>query len=273
MSMKRLLLRAVAALALLLTAAPVFAQEAPDAGSAGTALSNQADDGSGSTSDQGAPTPGPQVDVDTQAVIAQWGPAPEMGHDADQAIARRWLRDQQAYRDRWGIPGVSRDPYLDWEASNALHDFLGEPLDPPPAGLAKPEAALQSPESNQQVRQHESYWPVPDDLWQAWRDSQENKVPAGWAEAFPNQPYFSRETYLKAQVWRGTPFDRFRLFGVAGRVNVTNSPVPLMPFHQETLERLAPGSVEAYQPVNYQDSLVAVVAYDPWMNPNGSLRQ
>ncbi len=273
MSMKRLLLRAVAALALLLAVAPVFAQEAPDAGSAGTALSDQADDGSGSGSDQGAPTPGPQVDVDTQAVIAQWGPAPEMGHDADQAIARRWLREQQAYRDRWGIPGVSRDPYLDWEAANELHTFLDEPLEPPPSGLVKPKAALQSPESNQVVRQHNAYWNVPDDLWQGWLDSWQNRVPAGWTAARPDEPFFTRDNYLKAQVWRGTPFDRFRLFGVAGRVNVANPPVPLLPFEQETLERLAPGSVETYQPVNYQDSLVAVVAYDPWMNSNGSLRQ
>jgi hypothetical protein len=195
-----------------------------------------------------------------------------MGHDADLAIARRWLRDQQAYRDRWGIPGVSRDPYLDWEAANELHSFLGEPLEPRPANLTKPQAAVQSPEAQDMVRQHEDYWPVSDDLWQAWRDSQENHVPAGWNDAFPNQPYFSRDTYLNAQVWRGKPFDRFRLFGVAGHVNTTDPPVALLYGPLQTLEQLAPGSVEAYQPVDYKNSLIAIVAYDPWLNPDGSLR-
>jgi len=269
---RALMLRVVAVLVLLVAVPPVFAQGVPDAGRAGVTPYDQTDDVAGSGSDQNPPTTDPQVGVDTQAVIAQWGPAPEMGRDADLAIARRWLRDQQGYRDRWGIAGVSRDPYLDWEAANELHGFLGEPPEPLPAGLMKPQAAVQSVESNQQVRQHESYWPVSDDLWQAWLDSWENRVPAGWTAARPDEPFYTRDNYMKAQVWRGTLFDRFRLFGVAGRVNTANPPVPLMYGPLQTLERLAPGSSDAYQPVDYKGSLVAVVAYDPWMNPNGSLR-
>jgi len=269
---RALMLRLVAVLALLVAVPPAFAQGVPDGGSTGVAPYDQTDDVAGSGSDQNPPTTDPQVGVDAQAVIAQWGPAPEMGRDADLAIARRWLRDQQGYRDRWGIAGVSRDPYLDWEAANELHGFLGEPPEPLPAGLMKPQAAVQSVESNQQVRQHESYWPVSDDLWQAWLDSWENRVPAGWTAARPDEPFYTRDNYMKAQVWRGTLFDRFRLFGVAGRVNTANPPVPLMYGPLQTLERLAPGSSDAYQPVDYKGSLVAVVAYDPWMNPNGSLR-
>ena len=41
---------------------------------------------------------------------------------------------------------------------------------------------------------------------------------------------------------------------------------------QGKLEQIAPGSVAAYQPVIYPDNLVAVVGYDPWVTPDGTLR-
>jgi len=266
---------AVVAVALLLAGVPALAQEAPNS-SADGATANQSDD-SGTALDQSAqpaadPTPSATPDVDTQAVIAQWGSAPEMGHDADQAVARRWLREQQAYRARWDIPGVSRDLYLDWEATNALHSYLNEPPEPQPAGLTKPSAVQQSPESNHGIKGDQWYWNVSDDLWQAWLDSFQNQAPGAWLADHPDEPFFTRANYMQVKEWRNKPFDRFRLVGVAGRVDTSKAPIGLLPFDQQTLEQLAPGSLQAYQPVNYATSLVAIVAYDPWINPNGSMR-
>lgn len=266
--------RMVVALALLLAVLPASAQELPDSSSAAV-VTDQSDDSGGTTSDQSPPSSAdatPTAAVDPQAVITQWGPAPATGYDSDQAVARRWLREQQAERARWGIPSVSRDPYLDWEAANALHTYLNEPLDPQPPGLTKPKAAQQGPESDRGVRTDQWYWTVPDDLWLAWLDTFQNRVPDAWTAVHSNEPWFTRERYLRLEEWRRQRFDRFRLVGVAGRIDNSKPPAPLLPFDQQTLEQLAPGSMQVYQPVNYSDSLVAVVAYDPWINPNGTIR-
>ena len=60
--------------------------------------------------------------------------------------------------------------------------------------------------------------------------------------------------------------------GVVGHVDLTQTPTSLTPSLLEYLDEIAAGSAEAYQPiVEYDDSPVAVVAYDPWINTDGTL--
>jgi len=69
-------------------------------------------------------------------------------------------------------------------------------------------------------------------------------------------------------------FDRYRLMGLAGRANTNNRPPTELSWSgKDQLETIAPGSVGTYQPLVYSDNLIAVVGYDPWINPDGSLRQ
>ncbi len=266
--------RVVVALALLLTVVPASAQESPDSSSA-AAVADQSDDSGGTTSDQSPPSSAdatPPAAVDPQAVVAQWGPAPTMGADADQAVARRWFQDQNTKRARWGVPTANRDPYLDWEAQNALRAYLNQPALPLPNGLSKPSAAAQSPQSDRAVHVEPQFWTVSDSLWQAWLNTFEARIPLDWQLERPDEPFFTREAYLQVQEWRRQRFDRYRLLGVAGSV-VNNQQPQVLPESDKTqLEQIAPGSVAAYQPQEYENSLVAVVGYDPWINQDGSLR-
>jgi len=282
--MKALAIRFITlGIVLVLAVWPTFAQEAPDPATEDQAQTQSVDQGQGDQ-DQGAPavddtssapspTPAP-APADAAAVIAQWGAAPSIGPDADKAVAQRWFREQNAMRARWGVPTAMRDPYLDWQAENLLRERLGEPQLPQPPGLTWPSAAAQSPQSDKAILSQTEFWTVSDDLWQAWLDTIEGQAPAEWAEERPSEPWFSRENYLQLFKIRKTPrFDRYRLIGVAGRVNTGNSsPADLLSGHQDQLEQLAPGAAMAYEPVVYLDNLVAVVGYDPWINPDGSLR-
>ena len=68
-------------------------------------------------------------------------------------------------------------------------------------------------------------------------------------------------------------FDRYRLVGIAGRVNTSQAaPTALLSGEQSALEQIAPGSGDAYQPVAYGDNAVAVVGYDPWISADGRTR-
>jgi hypothetical protein len=262
MVMKTLMLRGVVVLLALLLAMPVvLAQDASDDSAAAGAADQT--DGSAPSSDQGAPAA-----VDVQAVSAQWGQAPAPGKDADAALARRWLKNVQ---------DVSRDPYLDWLAANKLHSYLHEPQEPKPSDLKPSAAVTQSPLSNDGIALGVQYWTVPDTLWQAEEDKTAsddnlNGDPPGWADAHPGQPFFTFENYMKTKEWQRAPYDRFRLFGVAGHVDTSGPSTVLDLASGYTLEEVAPGSVAAYQPVIYMNGIVAVVAYDPWVNPDGSLR-
>ncbi len=241
---------------------------APTADDTGMAPAQPADPAADSPAPPAPPAPDPS------AVIAQWGAAPTIGPAADQAVAQRWFRDQNAQRARWGVPTATRDPYLDWEAENLLRSSLGQSPLPQPPGLSKPAVALRSSQSDQAIVSQPQFWTTSDDLWQAWNDSIEGQPPAGWADERPGEPWFTRENYLQLFKLRQMPrFDRYRLIGVAGRVN-TNHDVPteLLSGHKDQLEAIAPGSIAAYQPVVYSGNLVAVVGYDPWINPDGTLR-
>ncbi len=264
-------------ISLMLAVSPVFAQDAP-----GASATDQSQPTQGQDQDQSAPpsddtssaTPVPTPSsVDAAAVIAQWGPAPATGPDADKAVAQRWFREQNTKRSRWGVPTATRDPYLDWLAENLLRDHLGQPPLPQPAGLTIPAAAKSSP-SDQAVYTQTEFWTVSDDLWQAWLDSFESQPPSDWSAERPGVPWFSRDNYLYLFKLQKTPeFDRFRLIGVAGRVNTTNSqPAALLSGESGDLEAIAPGALAAYEPLVYPDNLVAVVGSDPWINPDGSLR-
>jgi hypothetical protein len=280
MIMKELAIRTFSlAVMLAVIAQPVFAQD-----SAGSSAIEQSQTQT-TDQDQGAPpadspsiAPTPEASqmgpVDPTAVIAQWGPSPAIGPDADQAVAVRWFREQNAQRARWGVPTATRDPYLDWQAENLLRDKLGQAPLPQPEGLSAPLAARQSPQSDQAVMSQPEFWTVSNDLWQAWLDGIEGEPPAGWSDARPGEPWFTRDNYLQLFKIKKTPqFDRFRLVGVSGRVNVTGgSASALLSGHVDQLEAIAPGAAAAYQPLVYPDNLVAVVGYDPWINSDGSLR-
>jgi hypothetical protein len=163
---------------------------------------------------------------------------------------------------------------LDWQAENFLRDHLGQPQLPQPQGLTRPAVAAQSPQSDQAILSEPQFWTVSDDLWQAWLDTFEGQAPSDWEAERPGVPWFSRDNYLFLFKLHKTPrFDRFRLIGAAGRVNTSNSqPAALLSGESDDLEAIAPGAIAAYEPVVYPDNLVAVVGYDPWINPDGSLR-
>jgi hypothetical protein len=211
---------------------------------------------------------------DPAAVIAQWGPAPSIGSDADRAVAERWFREQNTLRSNWGVPTATRDPYLDWEAENLLRGRLGQSPLEPPQGLTKPLAAMRSSQRDQAVLSEPQFWTISDDLWLAWLGQIQSRANAFWQENHPGEPYYSRDVYLSIEQWKDVKFDRYRLMGIAGRVNALDgAPTDLLSGNKNQLERIASGSVEAYEPLVYPDNFVAVVGYDPWINPNGSLRQ
>ena len=263
--MNRLIRWLLASALLTMAALPAFAQDIPD----GVATDQSEDQAPPFADDTGAtPTP-----TDPATVIAHWGPAPSLGPDADQAVAQRWFREQNTLRANWGVPTATRDPYLDWQAENLLRSQLGQPPLPQPEGLTKPAAAIRSPQSEQAVLSEPEFWTVSDELWQAWTDGAHAQAIAFWQDTHPGEPYYSRDVYLRIERWRDVKFDRYRLMGVAGRVNTSNGEATdLLPGHKDQLEQIAPGSVAAYQPLVYRGNLVAVVAYDPWINPDGSLR-
>ena len=171
--------RLLVVVALWLGALPAFAQDAPD-----PATTDQ-----GQGQDELAPaldaTPTPTADA--AAVIAQWGPAPAIGSDADQAVARRWFRDQNAIRARWGVPTAMRDPYLDWQAENLVRSSLGQAALPQPGGLVIPTAVAQSQQSDRGVRSATEFWTIGDDLWQAHLDSIATDSLAFWQADHPGE--------------------------------------------------------------------------------------
>ena len=252
--------------ALWLGALPAFAQDAPD-----PATTDQ-----GQGQDELAPaldaTPTPTADA--AAVIAQWGPAPAIGSDADQAVARRWFRDQNAVRARWGVPTATRDPYLDWQAENLVRSSLGEAALPQPQGVVMPAVAMQSPQSDRAVLSQTTFWTISDDLWQSWLDSFQTGPSEYWQADHPGETWYTQDRYLRLFKLGQMPrFDRYRLVGVAGRVNTSNAaPTALLSGELADLEQIAPGSGNAYQPVAYGDNAVAVVGYDPWISADGRTR-
>ncbi|MDQ6675367.1 MAG: hypothetical protein M3069_32320 [Chloroflexota bacterium] len=277
--MKALASRFIAlGLALMLAVSPVLAQDAPDSSTTDQSQAQptgQDQDQAASPTDttssvDSSPTP---AAADPAAVIAQWGPAPNIGPDADNAVAQRWFREQNTKRGRWGVPTATRDPYLDWVAENYLRDHLDQPHLPQPQGITQP-AVVQRSQSDQAILGQPEFWTVSDDLWQAWLDTFEAQPPDGWSDARPGEPWFSRDNYLLLFRIQKTPrFDRFRLMGVAGRLNTSNSqPAALLSGESRDLEAIAPGAMASYEPVAYPDNLVSVVGYDPWINPDGSLR-
>jgi hypothetical protein len=172
------------------------------------------------------------------------------------------------------VPTAARDPYLDWQAENLLRSQLGQPPAPQPQGLSKPAAAQQSSQSDQAALSQPEFWTISDELWQAWLDTFESQPPDGWAGERPGEPWFTRENYLLLFRVKRTPrFDKYRLIGVAGRVNTGTAPMAdLLSGEAEGVERIAPGALAAYQPHVYSDNFVAVVGYDPWINSDGSVR-
>ena len=264
--------RLLVVVALWLGALPAFAQDAPDPATI--------DQGQGQ--DELAPALGatPTPTADAAAVIAQWGPVPAIGSDADQAVAGRWFRKQNDERAKWGVPTATRDPYLDWAAENLMRSTLGQPLLPQPAGVVKSAVIAASPRSDQTVLggAEPEFWTVSDDLWVAWREGSlaqpMAEAMALWEADHPGEPYYSPDGYLRLFKLRQTPrFDPYRVIGVAGRVNPNNStPIAVPSAAQGKLEQIAPGSVAAYQPVIYPDNLIAVVGYDPWLTSDGTLR-
>jgi hypothetical protein len=161
-----------------------------------------------------------------------------------------------------------------------MRSTLGQPQLPQPEGVLKPALIASSTRSDQTVLGgvEPEFWTVSDDLWAAWRESSlaqpMAEAMALWEADHPGEPYYSPDGYLRLFKLRQTPrFDPYRVIGVAGRVNVNNSaamPVPSTALGK--LEELAPGSVAAYEPVIYPDNLIAVVGYDPWVTPDGTLR-
>jgi hypothetical protein len=172
------------------------------------------------------------------------------------------------------VPTATRDPYLDWQAENLLRNQLGQPPLPQPEGLSAPVAARQSPQSDQAVMSQPEFWTVSNDLWQAWLDSFEGHPSEFWQEDHPGQEWFTRDRYLQLFKLQQMPrFDRFRLVGVAGRVDTTNtSPSSLLAGQKDQLEQIAPGAAAAYAPLVYPDNLVAIVGFDPWINSDGVVR-
>jgi len=265
-------------ISLMLAVSPVFAQDAPDA--SGTDQSQptqgQSQDQSVPTLDNtSSPTPVPTaVPADVAAVIAQWGPAPEAGIDSDKAVAQRWFRDQNTVRARWGVPTATRDQYLDWQAENILRSQLGEPELPQPQGVTKPATLAQNSQSDQAVLSEPEFWTVSDDLWQARLDSVQGHPSEFWQEDHPGEQWFTVDRYIRLFKLQQMPrFGRYRLIGAAGRVDTSGSPAKAIQVGQaDALEAIAPGSVAAYSPLSYPDNLVAVVGYDPWLNPDGTMR-
>lgn len=263
---------------LLFAVSPVLAQDAPD-----TSPTDQAQQTQGQDQDQSAPppddtssaTPVPTpVSADVAAVIAQWGPAPEVGIDSDRAVAQRWFRDQNTVRARWGVPTATRDQYLDWQAENILRSQLGEPQLPQPQGVTRPATVAQNSQSDQAVLSEPEFWTVSDDLWQARLDSVQGHPSEFWQEDHPGEQWFTVDRYIRLFKLQQMPrFDRYRLIGAAGRVDTSGSPATAIQVGQaDALEAIAPGSITAYSPLSYPDNVVAVVGYDPWLNPNGTIR-
>lgn len=247
-------------------ARPVFAQDVPP--------TDQSQDQPPPPDDNPGATPTATPTPDPATVIAQWGPAPSIGADADLAVAVRWFRDQNATRAHWGVPTATQDPYLDWEAENLMRSRLGQPSLAPPQGLTKPPAAVRSSQTDRAVLSQPQFWTISDDLWLAWLEQGHAQTIAFWQGNHPDENWYTPERYFRIEEWRQEKFDRYRLLGIAGRVNMGNSAAAdLLPGHKDELEQLAPGSVATYQPLVYSGNGVAVVAYDPWINPDGSLRQ
>src|SRR6266508_6434164 len=95
--------RLLAALLLVSGSLSAFAQEAPN----GTEPTEE------QVQDEPVTPPEPDAAPEVVDVVGQWGVAPNVGADADAALARRWFRDQNTERARWGVPTAARDPYLD----------------------------------------------------------------------------------------------------------------------------------------------------------------
>jgi hypothetical protein len=246
--------------------APAFAQEDSDGDQPADAPSNQAAAADQSESPDQTPT------GDVGAVIAKWGSKPTTSDEMNKAVATRWFRDQNRERARWNVPTAKRDLYLDWQAENLLRDYLGQPHVDLPAGVAKPDAATHS-QMTSGIENEPQFWTVSDDVWLAYLVPSETQIASDWSADHPDEPYFTPDRYIR-QMKLGTmsQFDRYRLMGVAGRVDVSQTPKPLLVGELQDLEQLAPGSTTAYQPiVEYDDSPIAIVAYDLWINSDGTL--
>ena len=132
----------------------------------------------------------------------------------------------------------------------------------------------QSPASDQAVLSQPEFWTVSDDLWQARLDSIQDHPSQFWQEDHPGEQWFTVDRYIRLFKLKQTPrFDRYRLIGVSGRVDTTQSPaVAVVPAQADELEAIAPGAIAAYGPDVYPDNVVAVVGYDPWINSDGTMR-
>jgi hypothetical protein len=265
-------------IAFLVTVSTVFAQDAPYTSATDqpqqTPAQDQGQNPGADNTDPATPvstaTPGP---ADAAAVIAQWGTAPNIGPDADAAVAQRWFRDQNAVRTRWGVPTAMRDPYLDWQAENILRSQLGEPQLPQPQGVTKP-AVAQSAQTDQAVLSEPEFWTVSDDLWQARLDGIQGHPSEFWQEDHPGEQWFTIDRYIRLFKLQQMPrFDRYRLIGASGRVDTSGSAGAAIPAGEaDALETIAPGVMAAYNLLSYPDNVVAVVGYDPWLNADGSMR-
>lgn len=235
---------ALALLVVQLTALPVLAQEAPDASVAtdGGDQSTVADPTSGqSPAPDQAAAPTRSSNIDVGAVIAKWGPAPKTGNEFNTALAQRWFRNQNQERSRWGVPTSSRDPYLDWTAENLLRDYLGEAHVDLPPGVNKPVAMRTQTDSG--VRAEPVLWTVSDDLWQSVRDQTASDFLSQWEADNPGSQWYTKDSYIQLHKQGKTPhFDRFRLMGVAGRVNTAQPAKQLLSGEDTELEAIAPGA-------------------------------
>jgi hypothetical protein len=142
----------------------------------------------------------------------------------NMAVAARWFGDQNQQRSQSGVPTAKRDPYFDWQAENLLRDYLGEPHVDPPAGVTKPDVARRT-QMLSGIQNESQFWTVSDNAWLAYLVPSETQIAAVWAGDHPDDPHFTPDRYIR-QMKLGTKsqFDRHRLVGVAGPVDLSQAP-------------------------------------------------